>query len=169
MKCSDCKWHTRNAWPSAEVLWRCLLSQHRFFNSDFSLEHECDAPEMKLWLEQEQQNYPPKSPMGAALTYLDNNWDSLQHFLEDPHVRLDNNISEQALRIVALGRHNFMFVGNDDAGDRLAVLQSLVSSCELNGVNPEAYLADVLIRIQDHPASEIDELLPDRWQPADTS
>ncbi|MFC1482486.1 IS66 family transposase [Myxococcota bacterium] len=137
-----------------------------------ALRQACSAPvvdDMKLWLEQERESYPPKSPMGAALTYLDNSWDSLQHFLADPKVRLDNNISEQTLRIVALGRHNFLFVGNDDAGDRLAVLQSLVSSCELNGVNPEAYLADVLIRIQYHPACDIDDLLPDQWQPADTS
>jgi transposase len=59
------------------------------------------------------------------------------------------------------------WVGNDDAGDRLAVLQSLVSTCELNGVNPQLYLEDVLIRIQDHPANRIDELLPPRWHPPD--
>ena len=72
-----------------------------------------------------------------------------------------------ALRQMALtlGRKNFLWVGNNGAGHNLAVLQSLVSSCQINGVDPQAYLADIMIRIQDHPQSQIDELLPNRWQP----
>ena len=81
----------------------------------------------------------------------------------DASLPLDNNASENALRVVALGRKNFLFVGHDDAGAGLAGLYSLVATCQANGVNPEAYLADVLLRVQTQPAALIDELLPDRW------
>jgi transposase len=83
-------------------------------------------------------------------------------------VPLDNNRSEAALRVVALGRKNFLFVGNEDAGDNIAGLYSLVATCEANGVNPIEYLRDVLLRISTHPADRIDELLPDRWNPAES-
>jgi transposase len=78
---------------------------------------------------------------------------------------LDNNRSEGALRKAALGRKNFLFVGHQLAGDNLAGLYSLVATCEVNGLNPELYLADVLLRVQTHPNSQIDELLPHLWQP----
>ena len=74
-------------------------------------------------------------------------------------------MSERLLRAIAIGRKNYLWVGNNGAGHNLAVLQSLVSSCQINGVDPQAYLCDVLIRIQSHPQSRIDELLPNRWQP----
>ena len=69
------------------------------------------------------------------------------------------------MRLIALGRKNFLFVGNDQAGRDLAILQTLVSSCIANGVNPQNYLADVLIRVQEHPYSQSDELLPWNWRP----
>jgi transposase len=62
-------------------------------------------------------------------------------------------------------RKNFLFVGNDAAGENLAGLYSLIATCEANGVNPVEYLADVLLRVQTHPASRLDELLPHRWKP----
>jgi len=89
-------------------------------------------------------------------------------FIEDVSIPLDNNASERALRRVALGRKNFLFVGNDEAGKNLAGLYSLVATCEANDVNPTAYLADVLMRLDEHPASKIEELLPHRWVPSDT-
>jgi transposase len=76
---------------------------------------------------------------------------------------------ENALRVVALGRKNFLFLGSDEAGENTAGLYSLVATCQANGVNPEAYLADVLLRVQTHPAADVDALLPDRWRPRDTS
>ncbi len=90
-------------------------------------------------------------------------WDALTLFLTDPHLPIDNNASERALRVAALGRKNFLFVGTDEAGENLAGLYSLIATCEANGVNPVEYLADVLIRVQTHPASRIDELLPHHW------
>ena len=114
-------------------------------------------------MEEQKKLHPPKSPIGKALGYTLNNWENLLVFLEDPKIPLDNNISERALRTIALGRKNFLFVGNEQAGRNLAILQSLVSTCEANGVNPQSYLSDVLIRVQTHPASQIDDLLPQNW------
>ena len=71
------------------------------------------------------------------------------------------------LRRIALGRKNSLFVGHDEGGENLAVLQTLVTSCLQNGINPEQYLTDVLIRVQTWPNRQIAELLPDRWKPPD--
>lgn len=122
---------------------------------------------IEVWLDEHEGTTPPKSPLGAAITYTRGQWEALQVFLEDPKVGIDNNVSERALRIVALGRKNFLFAGNDAAAENLVVLQTLVSTCEANGVNPQTYLADVLIRVQTHPHSRIDELLPQNWKPPD--
>ncbi len=115
------------------------------------------------WSESEVDKHRPKSPLAKALRYAINQREALQRFLDDPKIRLDNNIAEQHLRLIALGRKNFLFVGNDEAGGNLATLQTLVSTCIANDVNPQSYLADVLMRIADHPQSEIDALLPWRW------
>ena len=109
----------------------------------------------------------PKTNMGKALTYAKNQRVALEHFLSDPAVPLDNNLAERELRIIATGRKNFLFVGNPEAGQNLAILQSIVATCRLQSVNPLAYLEDVLVRVQTHPASRIDELLPANWKPPD--
>jgi len=103
--------------------------------------------------------------MGEAINYALGQWDALTLFLTDPHLPIDNNASERALRVAALGRKNFLFVGTNEAGENLAGLYSLIATCEANGVNPVDYLADVLIRVQSHPMSRIDELLPHNWSP----
>jgi transposase len=115
------------------------------------------------WLVEESLRQPPKSRFGAALRYAGRQWVALTRFLSDPLLPLDNNVAERALRIAALGRKNFLFVGHDEAGEHLADLYTLVSTCELNRINPLRYLRDVLIRVQTHPQSRIDELLPQRW------
>jgi len=120
----------------------------------------------KSWIEQTRRRTPPRSPLGQALRYATNQWEHLGRFLEDARIPLDNNESESALRRVALGRKNFLFVGNDEAGGHLAGLYSLIATCEANEVNPLEYLPDVLERINSHPASKVDELLPHRWKPA---
>ena len=115
------------------------------------------------WLVAESLQHTPKSAFGAALRYLGRQWVALTRFLADPSLPLDNNVAERALRVAALGRKNFLFVGHDEAGENLADLYTLVATCELNGVNPFRYLRDVLIRVQTHPQSQIDDLLPQRW------
>jgi transposase len=121
--------------------------------------------ELRAWLEAEQGRHPPRSAIGAAIGYALGQWDALTLFLTDPHLPIDNNASEGALRVCALGRKNFLFVGTDAAGENLAGLYSLIGTCEANGINPIDYLADVLLRVQTHPASRIDELLPHNWTP----
>ena len=113
----------------------------------------------------ERGRHPPKSPMGKAVRYALNNHRALTRFTRDPRLPPDNNRSEAALRVVALGRKNFLFVGNEDAGDNIAGLYSLVATCEAHGKNPLEYLTDVLTRISSHRHDRLDELLPDRWQP----
>ena len=120
--------------------------------------------EIDKYLGEQVGLHPPKSPMGKAMGYAKNNWQELNHFLTDPNIPLDNNASERALRIIALGRKNYLFAGNDDAAVNLSGLYSLVASCELHDINPEKYLADVLIRVHTHPHQQIDELLPHKWK-----
>ena len=117
--------------------------------------------ELHAWLLDQQPHHLPKGAIG----YMLNNWEAMTRFLDDPKIALDNNISERQLRLIALGRKNFLFVGNDGAGQNLAILQSLVSSCQANGVNPQDYLTAVLLRIGDHPQAQIDDLLPHNWRP----
>ncbi|MEZ4461423.1 MAG: IS66 family transposase [bacterium] len=116
-----------------------------------------------MWAKEQKDLQRPKSPLGVALTYVVNQQKTLELFLNDPKIRLDNNIAEQHLRLIALGRKNFLFVGHDEAGRNLATLQTLVSTCLANDINPQTYLTDVLLRIQDQPQSRIAELLPWNW------
>ena len=120
----------------------------------------------KQWLDAQHAKQPPKSPIGAAIRYTLGQWDELGVFLDDARVPLDNNASERALRRIALGRKNYLFVGDVAAGQSLAGLYSLVATCESRGINPFDYLSDVLARVQDHPAHAIDELLPAGWAAA---
>jgi transposase len=120
---------------------------------------------LHAWLLEERPKHLPKSPMGAAITYALNQWATLQPFLENARIPVDNNKSERMLRAAALGKRNWLFVGTDHAGENLAGLYSLIATCEANSVNPVEYLADIIIRVQTHPASRIDELLPHNWKP----
>jgi transposase len=124
--------------------------------------------ELLAWLRENEDMIPPKSVLGEAISYTLNQWPELTLFLTDARIPMHNNASERALRKVALGRKNWLFVGNSDAGDHYATLMTLVTSCVLNDINPEAYLKDVLIRITTHPMSRIDELLPHQWKPPAT-
>ena len=119
----------------------------------------------QAWLMTQQPLHLPKSLMRKAINYALNNWEALCLFLTDARIPLDNNTSEQMLRIVAQGRKNFLFVGNEEAGHNIAALYSLVMTAIARGLNAEDYLADVLIRIKDMPAARLNELLPQNWTP----
>jgi transposase len=121
---------------------------------------------LHAWLTERQGQHAPKSPMGGALRYALNNWTELTRFLDDARIPPDNNRSESALRVVALGRKNFLFVGHEQAGQNIAGLYSLTATCEANGVEPIAYLTDVLGRVGSHPAAALDDLLPHKWRPS---
>jgi hypothetical protein len=106
----------------------------------------------------------PKSALGEALQYMENQWAPLTYFLGDGAAEIDNNVAENAVRPLAVGRKNWLFLGNDEGGRRLAILDSLVESCRRNGVNPWDYFTDVLTRISRQPPGRLNELLPHRWK-----
>jgi len=105
----------------------------------------------------------PKSALGDALGYVRNQWAALSRFVENGRLAIDNNAAERALRGVAVGRKNWLFTGSEDGGRRAAVIYSLVGTCKQLGIEPFAYLRDVLERIPTHPASRIAELTPSGW------
>jgi len=96
----------------------------------------------------------------CAIRYALSRWDALVRYLEDGHIEIDNNAAERSLRGVALGRKNYLFAGSDAGGERAAAIYSLIGSARLNGLDPEAYLREVLTRIADHPINRIEDLLP---------
>ena len=110
----------------------------------------------------------PKTLLGRAARYIWSNQRELGRALRDARIPLDNNRAENALRIVALGRKNFLFVHSEESGKELALLYSLVVSCTRVGVNPVEYIADVLDRIDKTADDHYVDLLPDRWKPRPT-
>jgi transposase len=121
---------------------------------------------LHAWLTAQAPLHPPKGPLGTAISYTLKQWEALCRFAADERLPLDNNRAENSLRRASLGRKNFLFVGHAAAGENLAGLYALVATCLANGVNPEEYLADVLLRVQTHPNSRIGELLPLEWKHA---
>ena len=121
--------------------------------------------EMKMALDEYKDQVLPKNMMSKAITYALNQWEALNRYIEDPMLDIDNNISERALRMVVIGRKNFMFAGSEAGAWRAAIIYSLVASCKVNGIDPFAYFRDVLEKVSTHPADKIDELLPSNWQP----
>jgi hypothetical protein len=119
------------------------------------------------WLWNETYSVLPKSPLGKAITYAKLQWKALCRYTEDGDLAIDNNISERTLRCVAVGRKNWMFAGNDEGGRRAAIVYSLIASCKHHGVDPFAYLRDVLRRLPTHPADEIADLTPLVWAAAE--
>jgi transposase len=120
------------------------------------------------WFDARNGKHSPKSKMGGAITYAIKQRETLVRFLDDPHLQLDNNIAERALRIVALGRKNSLFAGSTDHAQNLAMLHTIIATCRLHEVNPYDYIRDMLIVIQDYPAARIVELMPWRWRPPST-
>lgn len=114
------------------------------------------------WLD--EQSFLPKSLIGKALTYTRNQWSALNRYVESGELSIDNNPAERAMRPVAIGRKNWLFVGSPAAGDRAAILMSMVESCKRNGVEPWTYINDVLQKLATKPDKDgLEALLPDKW------
>jgi hypothetical protein len=105
----------------------------------------------------------PKSPIGQAIAYTRSNWAALCRYPDHGGLSIDNNLAERMLRAQAIGRRNWTFLGSDRGGRTAAVLYSLTGTCRHHGIDPFAYLQDVLRRLPAHPAGELDEFLPDAW------
>ena len=122
--------------------------------------------ELGTWMREQRGRMSRHAEVGKAMDYMLTRWDAFTRFLTDGRICLTNNAAERALRGIALGRKSWLFAGSDRGGDRAAAMYSLIITAKLNGVDPRAWLADVLARIADHPASRLDELLPWNWHKA---
>jgi transposase len=118
---------------------------------------------LKLWFEATLLRISGKSELATAIRYALSRWTELTRYCDDGRLEIDNNAAERAMRAVALGRKNWLFAGSDDGGRRAAAIYTLIETAKLNGLDPEAYLRDVLARIATHPARRIDDLLPWTW------
>jgi len=116
--------------------------------------------ELKKQLRSTKSSIPKKLPLAQAIHYALVRWDALVRYTKDGSIEIDNNPIEREIRPVALGRKNYLFAGSDAGGERAAMLYSLLNTAKLNGIEPEAYLAEVLRRIADHPVNRVAELLP---------
>ena len=131
-----------------------------------AVRQELSAPlmaELHKWLKAQLAKLSRNHDLAKAINYMLRRWGAFTRFLTDGRVCLTNNSAERALRCVPLGRKAWLFCGSDRGGQRAAIMFSLIQSCRLNDVDPQAWLADVLARIADHPVSRLHELLPWIW------
>jgi transposase len=119
---------------------------------------------INAWLDDEGRIVLPRSPMAGAIGYALNQWDALSVYATQGFLAIDNNAAERALKRVAIGRKNWLFAGNDLAGQTAATLYSMIASAEQHGVDPQRYLTGVLAKIPSTPAGELDQFLPDVWK-----
>jgi transposase len=131
-----------------------------------AIRQDLSAPliaELHDWLTSQFAKLSRNHDLAKAINYMLRRWDAFTRFLDDGRVCLTNNAAERALRCVPLGRKAWLFCGSDRGGQRAAVLYTLIQTARLNDVDPQAWLANVLARIADHPGSRLDELLPWNW------
>ena len=153
----------------------------------YRIEHDCDERELtaeqrkeerrekakpvmealKLWMETEGIKYSPASQIGKAVTYAYTRWGNMMRYLEDGRIRIDNNLAENAIRPITLGRKNYLFCGNHEAAVSMSVICSLLATCKAHEVNPRDYLNDVIARmpyLQKESYEELLQLLPHKWK-----
>jgi transposase len=133
-----------------------------------AVRQELSAPlvaDLERWLREQRPKLSRGNDLAKAMDYMLKRWPAFTRFLDDGRICLSNNAAERALRGFALGRKAWLFAGSDRGGQRAAAIYSLIVTAKLNNVDPQAWLADVLARIAEHPAHRIDQLLPWNWQP----
>ena len=116
--------------------------------------------QIKLRFEETLNKISGKSTLAQAIRYSLSRWDALTRYTTDGRLDICNNAAERAIRPLAIGRKNWLFAGSDTGGERAATIYTIIETAKLNGINPEAYLRDVIGRIAEHPFKKIDELLP---------
>ena len=120
--------------------------------------------ELESWMREERAKLSRHASVAGPMDYMLKRWGGFARFLEDGRICLTNNAAERSLRTLALGRKSWLFAGSDRGGDRAAVMFTLIGTARLNDIDPQAWLADVLGRIADHPAQRLHELLPWNWK-----
>jgi len=132
------------------------------------LRQQCSKPilaEIKSRLDTWSIEVFPKSPIGKAVTYALDQWVALNRYVDNNGIlSIINNLAERVLRMVVIGRKNWLFAGGDNGGKRAAIIYSLVASCKACGLDPFAYLRDVIDRVSTHPAKEISQLISSNWK-----
>jgi transposase len=132
-----------------------------------AVRQELSAPlvaDLQRWMREQRSKLSRGNDVAKAMDYMLRRWPAFTRFLDDGRICLSNNAAERALRGIALGRKSWLFAGSDRGGQRAAAIYSLIVSAKMNNVDPQAWLADVLARIAEHPARKLDELLPWNWQ-----
>ena len=121
--------------------------------------------EIKAWLDEHLYSITPQSPLGKAIGYMHSRWENLTRYIEHPFLQIDNNLVENAIRPTVLGRKNYLFSGSHEAAQRSAMFYSFIGSCKMNNINPEEWLADVLMSdINGMKPSDYYKLLPNHWK-----
>jgi len=131
-----------------------------------AVRQEQSAPlvaDLDVWMRGQRAKQSRGNDVAQAMDYMLKRWAAFKRFLDDGRICLSNNAAERALRGIALGRKSWLFAGSDRGGQRAAAMYSLIVTAKMNDVDPQAWLADVLRRINDHSASRPDELLPWNW------
>ena len=131
------------------------------------IRHERSQPliiELQTWLREQRARISKHSETGKAIDYSLKRWAAFTRFLDDGRLCMTNNAAERELRAVAMGRKNWTFAGSDEGGRRAAAVYTLIATAKLNDIDPQAWLADVLARLPDHPAKRIRDLLPWNWR-----
>ena len=152
MRCSPSSARS-TAWRRSSA-WACAPSAAGRSSSNWRAGCASSAPELSK-----------NSDTGKAIDYSLKRWTALTRFLDDGRLCMTNNAAERELRAIAVGRRNWTFAGSDEGGRRAAALYTLIATAKLNDVDPQAWLADMLARLPDHPAKRIQELLPWNWRP----
>ena len=121
---------------------------------------------LESWLREQRGRLSRSASVAEPIDYMLKRWDRFAHFINGGRICLTNNAAERALRGFALGRKSWLFAGSDRGAERAAVMATLIMTAKLNDVDPQAWLADVLDRIAEHPVQRLDELLPWNWRSA---
>ena len=122
---------------------------------------------MKVWMETEGIKYSGSSQIGKAITYAYTRWENMMHYRDDGRLLLDNNLAENEIRPITLGRKNYLFCGNHEAAGNLCIVNSLLATCRNHDINPREYLNDIISRMpymKNATHEEHVELLPHRWK-----
>jgi len=132
-----------------------------------AVRQELSAPlvaNLETWMREQRAKLSRSNDVAKAMDYMLKRWIAFTRFLDDGRICLSNNAAERGVRGIALGRKSWLFCGSDRGGERAAVMYSLIVTAKMNDIDPQAWLADVLARIAEHPVQRLDELLPWNWQ-----